>query len=134
MELKKEMNEESCFLNNPFNCDMLHKRSGCMKAEHCKHCNECKKIFLKYQLEHWNDLVEFSPLQVELIKNYSEYEWDSTDEREIQGHLDHWLSCYRFKEIPFDLKHDFWRDFLTSIFDVHSEKILRVTEEKINIG
>ena len=128
------MNEESCFLENTFNCDMLHKRSGCMKAEHCEYCNECKKIFLKYQQEHWRELGNFTPLQIELIKHYCDYNWDSTDETEIQERLDHWISSYGFKQIPFDLRHDFWRDFLTSVFDVHSDKILRVAEKKINIG
>lgn len=128
------MKKESFFLANPYNCNMLSKTSGCLKKGDCEHKNRCKKIFLKYQQVHWNDLAEFSPAQVELIKKYCDYEWDGDVEKEIQRRLDYWIVSYDIDEIPFTLKHDFWRDLLTSIFDVHNEYILKTIEEKRDLG
>ncbi len=128
------MEKESSFLENPFNCNMLYKRSGCIKKGNCEHNNKCRKAFLKYQQEHWNNATEFTKLQIELIKNYCDYEWDSDVQKELQKWLDHWITSNNIDKIPFTLSHDFWCDFLTSVFDVHSEYILKTLENKLNLN
>ena len=76
-----------------------------------------------------------------LIKGCN-YEWDSEIEKKIQDQISYWVSCYPdnvkiiVKDdgklchmIPADIKNDLWRDILTSIFDFHSEEIIK----KLNI-
>ncbi len=57
-----------------------------------------------------------------------DYHWDSDIEKKIQEQIYYWCDCYHIDKTQFNIKNDFWRDILTSIFNYHTDEIISKLE------